>query len=448
MRVAFVVPRYGTAIIGGAETAARLFAEHLVSGQGWTVEVLTTCAADFTTWEEVYPAGTETINGVHVERVAAEAGRDPSFHPFSAGLLADPRRVTLADAERWVDLQGPNAPALAERATSATADVVVFYPYLYYPTVRAIGRTRAPAVLHPAAHDEPALQLPVFDRVLTAADGLVFQTEAERQLVQRRVPVASHLQLLLGLGVNDPDARRAAGGSESARPTARSAARSAAQPEDPYLVCLGRVDRYKGVHLLVDLFAAYKARHPGLLRLVLAGPVVDPPAARSDVDMVGVVSEDDKWDLLAGALALVSPSPWEAFSLAVAESWSARTPVLVHAGCGATVEHCRRSGGGISFAGFGEFEVAVERLCADAIWRRSLGERGRAYVDERFRWPEVIDRYARFLERVVEARCRVAPSGDAGTERSPTAALDDGDAEDGDTGTDLPDPVVADGPSR
>ena len=90
MRVAFVVPRYGTAIVGGAETAARLFAEHLVSGQGWSVDVLTTCAADFTTWDEVYPAGTETINGVHVERVASEAGRDPSFHPFSAGTLGRP----------------------------------------------------------------------------------------------------------------------------------------------------------------------------------------------------------------------------------------------------------------------------------------------------------------------------------------------------------------------
>lgn len=440
MKAAFVLPRYGTAIIGGAETAARLFAEHLVSEQGWTVEVLTTCAEDFTTWAEVYPAGTETINGVQVERMVSEAGRDPSFHPFSAGLLADPHRATLADAERWIDLQGPKAPALVERATSGTADVVVFYPYLYYPTVRAIGRTRAPAVLHPAAHDEPALQLPVFDRVLTAADGLVFQTESERELVQRRVPVASHLQLLLGLGVDDPDSRPTSGTSGSARAVVR--------PDDPYVVCLGRIDRHKGVHLLVDLFSAYKERHPGPLRLVLAGPVVDPPATRSDIDIVGPVSEDDKWDLLAGALALVSPSPWEAFSLAVAESWSARTPVLVHAGCAATVEHCRRSGGGLSFAGFGEFEVAIERLCADADWRRSLGERGRAYVDERFRWPEVIDRYARFLERVVDARRRRPASGDAAAERPPTGTLDDGNAKDADAGTDLPDPVVADGPGR
>ena len=34
MKVAFVVPRYGPTIIGGAETAARAFAEHLVAESG------------------------------------------------------------------------------------------------------------------------------------------------------------------------------------------------------------------------------------------------------------------------------------------------------------------------------------------------------------------------------------------------------------------------------
>ncbi len=439
MKVAFVVPRYGPAIIGGAETAARLFAEHLVAERGWSVEVMTGCAEDFTTWDEVYEAGTETINGVRVVRVAAEAGRDPSFHPFSAALLAEPRRASMADSERWVDLQGPRNPALVEQAVEATVDVVVFYPYLYYPTVRAIGRTRAHAVLHPAAHDEPAFQLPVFDRVLTAADGLVFQTEAERHLVQRRVPVASHRQLLLGLGVDDPDAR----------PAETSAAQERVRPGAPYLLCLGRVDRHKGVHLLAELFAAYKSHTPGPLRLVLAGPVVDAPPPHPDIDLVGPVSEGDKWDLLSGAVALVSPSPWEAFSLAVAEAWSARTPVLVHAGCAATVEHCRRSGGGLSFCGFAEFEVAVDRLVKDRGWREALGERGRAYVDERFRWPQVIDRYAAFVERVAEQGApRRRRSRDAVAQRAGAGTGDDRYTEDGDTGAELPDAVVADGPGR
>jgi glycosyltransferase involved in cell wall biosynthesis len=404
MRVAFVVPRYGPDIIGGAETAARLLAEHLVAVKGWDVDVLTTCAEDFVTWDDVYEPGVEHLHGVRVERHRSASGRQSSFHPLSAALLADPTAATLADAERWLDLQGPVAPDLARAAADWDGDVMVFYPYLYWPTVRVIDRVTVPTVLHPAAHDEPALHLPVFPAVFAAADALVFQTGAERHLVEGTFPVASHHQLLLGLGVDDPDGNDPSADDPGAGPSP--------VPEAPFLVCLGRVEAHKGTDALAACFARYKERHPGPLRLVLAGPVVGAPPAHPDIDVPGTVSERDKWALLTGAAALVSPSPWEAFSLVVAESWSARTPVLVNAGCAATVEHCRRSGGGVTFDGYGEFEVAVDRLVADDGFGARLGARGRAYVDAHFRWPLVIDRYATFLEAVVaRAQARTVRRG-------------------------------------
>ena len=390
-----MVPRYGPDIIGGAETAARLLAEHLAARPGWEVEVLTSCAEDFVTWEDVYPPGESVIGGVRVVRFASTAGRDPSFHPLSAALLADPAAASLADAERWLDLQGPVTEALAEAAATWPADAVIFYPYLYYPTVRVIDRVAAPTILHPAAHDEPALGLPIFPRVFAAADALVFQTAAERDLVQGRFPVATAHQLLLGLGVDDPDGRSAPSRPEGA-PSPREGA--------PYLLCLGRVDGHKGTTMLAGFFRRYKERRPGPLRLVLAGPVVEPPPAHPDIDVLGPVDDDAKWDLLGGALALVSPSPWEAFSLVVCEAWSARTPVLVNAGCGATVEHCRRSGGGIPFDGYGTFEAAVDLLRTRPGLGAELGRRGRAYVDGRYRWEVVVDRYAAFVEAVVARR--------------------------------------------
>jgi glycosyltransferase involved in cell wall biosynthesis len=402
MRVAFVVPRYGPAIIGGAETAARLLAEHLVAVKGWDVDVLTTCAEDFVTWEDVYEPGEEWICGVRVERHRSAAGREPSFHPLSAALLADPASAPMGEAERWLDLQGPVAPALAAAAGAWDGDVLVFYPYLYWPTVRVIDRVGVPTILHPAAHDEPALHLPIFPAVFASADALVFQTEAERHLVESVFPVASHHQLLLGLGVDDPD--------DGVQVDAAHATASPV-PDVPYLVCLGRVEGHKGTTLLAAYFARYKERHPGPLRLVLAGPVVEAPGTHPDVDVLGPVSEAHKWDLLTGAAALVSPSPWEAFSLVVAESWSARTPVLVNAGCAATVEHCQRSGGGLRFDGYGEFEVAVDRLVAGDGFGADLGRRGRAYVDARFRWPLVIDCYESFVESVVARSGRLATRG-------------------------------------
>jgi len=389
VRLAFVVPRYGLEIIGGAETAARLLAEHLVARGDWSVEVLTTCARDFVTWDNEYPAGDELVNGVLVRRFPSTQGREPSFHPLSVALLADPVHASAADAERWLDLQGPVSPDLSEAALGSSADALAFYPYLYHPTARVIDRATLPTILHPAAHDEPALLLPVFPRVFAAADGLVFQTTAERDLVQRTFPVAEHAQLLLGLGVDDPDLE---GGRAASVPV----------PRDPYLVCLGRVEGHKGSRLLASLFAAYKQRHPGPLRLVFAGPVVEAPEPHPEIDVLGPVDEATKWALLNHAMALVSPSPWEAFSLVLAEAWSARIPVVVNAACAATSEHCRRSGGGLAFAGYGAFEAIVDRLTTDEALRAELGALGRSYVDQYFRWPIIVERYAGFVGRVVD----------------------------------------------
>ena len=44
--------------------------------------------------------------------------------------------------------------------------------------------------------------------------------------------------------------------------------------------------------------------------------------------MLGPVDEATKWSLLRHAEALVSPSPYESFSLVLMEAWQAGTPVL------------------------------------------------------------------------------------------------------------------------
>ena len=406
VKVSFVVPRYGPTIIGGAETAARELAEHLVRLKGWEVEVLTSRAEDFVTWAETLPAGVEDVNGVRVVRFASAAGRHPSFHPFSASLLADPARASLTDAERWIDLQGPVVPELVEAALHSDADALIFYPYLYYPTVRLIDRVRTPTILHPRPTTNLRSGCRSFPRCSTRPTGWCSRRRPSGSWYRPGFRWPAIGNSCSASGWMCRGWRRAAGAKTGSHPDGTGATGVEPRPTpagDPYLLCLGRVDRHKGTTLLAELFSAYKQRHPGPLRLVLAGPVVEAPADHPDIDVVGPVPEAQKWALLEGALALVSPSPWEAFSLVIAESWSAGAPVVVNAGCAATVEHCRRSGGGLSFAGFGEFEAVVDRLATDERLRVRLGGRGRAYVDRWFRWPRVIDRYAAFVESVVAA---------------------------------------------
>ena len=396
MKVAFVTPRYGPQVMGGAETAARQLAEHLVSELGWEAEAYTTCALDHVTWEDVLPPGDSTLNGVTVRRFPAVAGRSPAFYDLDGRLRVAPREATRREARRWVELNGPLTPSLVDALVSSDVDVAAFYPYLYYPTVAGIGPVPMPAVLHPAAHDEPALYLPVFRGTFGDADALCYHTVAERRLVQRIHPVADRPQIVLGLGVADPAGAGRPGGEVLGL------------GDRPYLVSVGRVDEHKGSAMLAAFFRRYKERRPGPLALALVGPVTCDIPPHPDVVVTGVVDEADKWDIVAGAQVSVSPSALESFSLVVLEAWAASVPVVVNATCDPTREHCERSGGGLWFGSYREFEAVLDRLTADAPLRRRLADRGRAYVEEHYRWPNLIDRYGHFLTEVV-ARGRSRP---------------------------------------
>lgn len=389
LRVGFLVPRYGLEIIGGAEFGARMLAEHLAA-DGCEVDVFTSRGLEAKTWADSYPEGTVEINGVRVHRFSATP-RHPDFDELSHPVLADPSRTSMAAAEQWMDLQGPVSPGALGAAETATSDVIVAYPYLYWPTVAGIRRLGRRIVLQPAAHDEPPIRLPVFHEVFTANGGMVFQTHAERDLVARLFPTSATVpQAVIGLGVESGPGDAGA---------ARSALGLAGRP---YLLCVGRVDEHKGTTILAEWWAAYKARRRGPLALVLAGPVADPPPAHPDLIVAGVVDEDVKWGALRGALALVQPSPFEAFSLVLVEGWSVGTPALVNAFCGPTAEHCTRSGGGVAFDGYAMFEATVDALVADPSLGPRLGANGAAYVERYYRWPTLTARYRTFLQSVVD----------------------------------------------
>ncbi len=389
-KLTFVTPRYGPAIVGGAETAARMLAERLVAAGGWEVEVLTSCASDHLTWENTFEAGSSLEGGVVVRRFPTAARRLVEYFELDGRLRGAPQAATLAEARRWVALNGPQCPELVDAVASTNADVVACYPYLFATTVDAVAVSPAPTLLHPAAHDEPALYLRAFRTSFRDVDGFVYHTRAERALLERVHPLAARPQVVLGLGVDNP------------APGGRPGGEVLGLGDRPYLCYLGRVDEHKGCGMLAAFFAQYKERHPGDLALALVGPVSDRAPDHPDIVVTGTVSEGDKWDVLAGATAMVNPSAYESFSLVVLEAWTVGVPVLVNAACDATMEHVTRSGGGLWFGSYRAFEAAVDRLVADAGLRRSLGAAGRCYAEANYRWPVIIDRYTAFLDAAVE----------------------------------------------
>jgi glycosyltransferase involved in cell wall biosynthesis len=401
VKVAYVVPRYGLEVVGGAEYAARMFAERVAARPGWEVEALTTCAMDSNTWAPEYAPGTVELNGVRVHRFPQEAGRSADFPAIQARALQVPTHASTDDQQHFITSQGPVSTALLDGIRSSDADLLIFYPYLFWPTVHGVPLAAGRAVMHPAAHDEAPVRLPLFTPVFEGVDGLVFQTISERDFVHSRFKVGHVPQVLLGLGCEEgpgepQDARDAFGIGDR-----------------PYLLYVGRVDNAKGCTLLANYFIEYKRRHPGPLALVLAGQVVEPPPEHDDIVLPGMVHDEIKWGALRGAAALVSPSAFEAFSIILVEGWTAGVPVLVNGRCHPTREHCERSGGGLWYESYATFEVAVDHLVHDEPMRHALAERGAAYVEANFRWPGLIDRYTSFLGRVADRRRRAAATAAA-----------------------------------
>jgi glycosyltransferase involved in cell wall biosynthesis len=390
VKLGLVVPRYGVEVVGGTEHWLRMLCEHLVAMKQWQVEVFTTCATSAATWADELPPGDSVLGGVTVHRHRSVSGRDPRYAELNGEIRRQPARIPDEMALRFIELVGPVCPDVLDQAEASDCDLVAVTPYLFWPAVHGTPRLGRRVIFHGAAHDEPELHLPIMGEVFLSVGGFAFNSYAERALVERTFPIAHLPARVIGNSVAEgpgqPGTARAALGLE---------------PDEPFVLCVGRVERDKGAHALAAWWRSYRRGHRQSPRLVLLGPVHETLEGDDDVIVAGRRSEEVKWGALRACTFLVAPSPWESFSLVVLEAWLAGKAVVVNGRCEATVEHCRRSGGGLWFSDSLELEVIVDRLLSDPPLRDHLGGRGGAYARRQFSWPAVVDRYAALADQIL-----------------------------------------------
>ncbi len=380
MKIAVVVQRYGAEINGGAELHARYIAEHLAPHA--EVRVLTTCARDYLTWRNEFPAGTETVNGITVERFPVEHERNEA----DFGLRSDhvfSRRHSLNEELEWLDSEGPASPALIARLQGAANefDYVVLFCARYYHAYHGARAVPAKAVLVPTAERDPALGLAMFGPIFRGVRAIMYNSHEEQALIRAAASNAYVPGVVVGIGSDIPEA------VDPAR------ARAKFGLTGPYVIYVGRIDANKGCAELFDFFIRYAGERAAPPTLALIGkPVLDTPN-HPRITHLGFVADQDKFDVIAGAAALIMPSYYESLSMVALEAWALGTPVIANARCDVLLGQCLRSNAGLYYASAAEFGAVIDMVLGDRALAERLGRNGREFYGQHYSWPVIERKY-------------------------------------------------------
>jgi glycosyltransferase involved in cell wall biosynthesis len=422
MKVAFIVQRYGAEILGGSEYHCRLMAERLSGAH--TVEVLTTCAKEYTTWKNVYPEGKDRVRGVTVRRFANTETRDlAAFNAYSDWIFANPHSAT--DEQNWLRQQGPWCPALIDylKQEHGSYDALIFFTYLYAPTVLGLQVDPQRSILVPTAHDEPAIRLDLYKQVFSLPAAIAYNTTMERGFLHQRFGIDAKIEEVVGCGVDLPPGMELSAPTEpnpdpadddpstalSEEPNSNNRDRAPAirgaifrqrhRLFEPFALYGGRIDPGKGCEELIDYFGTY-ATEQGDATLALMGvklmPIPDEPYIR----FAGMLPEIERLEALEAASVVIIPSPYESLSLLTLESFAVGTPILANARSGVLTNHCQRSNAGLYYENREEFVECLKLLMDNTELRAQMGHNGQDYVRRNYSWSVILDKYEAMVTSV------------------------------------------------
>jgi glycosyltransferase involved in cell wall biosynthesis len=387
VKIAVVVQRYGAEINGGAELHARYVAERLSPHA--TVEVLTTCAKDYITWKNEWPAGTETIGGVTVRRFPVSRPRNTNDFGRRSAVVFD-HTHSLADELAWLDSEGPKSPALLGhlRKVRDEFDFFLFFSARYYHAWHGARAVAGKAILVPTAERDPAVGLSLFGPLFRGARAIMYNSLEERALIH-------------GLSANQAVPSVVVGvGSEIPARTQPWRFRKKFNLKRPFAIYIGRIDENKGCKTLFEYFDQYAQQFPRGLDLVLVGNAVLKVPSHPRIRALGFLSDEDKFDALAAADLLLMPSPYESLSMVALEAWALGKPVLANGKCDVLRGQVVRSNGGLYYETYDEFAESMFALESSGPIGAVLGRQGRDFFRRHYSWPVIEKKYLDMFDRL------------------------------------------------
>lgn len=385
MKAAFVVQRYGLEAGGGAELHCRWLAE--LMNDVWDVEVLTTCALDYMTWSNHYPAGQHTINEVRVKRFPVVKPRDVKrFNKLCEKVFHHPH--TRQEEIEWMKAQGPDCPSLFEHIDQHKQDydVFIFFTYLYGTTFWGLPIVADKAFLVPTSHDEPPIYLSIYKELFSKPRGFMFNTPEERDFLVKLFNVNCTCSDIVGIGIQFDESILKNNGLSEKLP-------------DDYVIYVGRIDESKNCQELFKFWADYKSKNSRTLYLVLAGRTGMKIPERKDIVYLGFVSEEEKFEAISKSQCLIMPSLFESLSMVIMESWLCGRPVLVNGKCAVLRGQCKRSNGGLWYENYEEFEACLNYILDNKHVASIMALQGKKFTVENYSWERIKTKWLKMVNR-------------------------------------------------
>ncbi|KHO61979.1 Glycosyltransferase [Thermoanaerobacter sp. YS13] len=405
-QIALVVQRYGKEVLGGAETLAAEFAKVLKSE--YDITVVTTTAKDYISWENYYEEGESFENDVKVVRFEPDFERTQYFHELNRIFLngintenfyrysdaekmlwrKNTNSIPISFQEELIKWQGPYSSKLYNYLTlnEDKFDFIIFFTYLYPTTYFGVDciNDKKKIIVFPTLHDEAHAYLPIWKKYRNCK--LFFLTPEEKKLAQSlwgnlngyvvKYGIEDKGYKYLNLNSNNEDLK------------------------EKYLIYAGRIDPAKGINDLIENFAKYKKEYPNSkIKLKLIGKLA--MDLKSDkkhgIEIIGFVSEEEKYKLMSEALALVLPSPYESLSIVVLESFMVGVPVIVNGACDVLTGHVNRSKAGFTYRNYNDFKNAINKLLNDTDLNIKMKEEGRKYFLDNYEWTKYKENLLKIL---------------------------------------------------
>jgi glycosyltransferase involved in cell wall biosynthesis len=384
VNIAAVVPRYGASIGGGAETLVRdLFLS--LRDTPVSMEVLTTCAMDHRTWENILPEGETTEDGIRIKRFPVSERNLDIFIKAEQKLQ---QGFMLSEDEQiaWLE-NSVNSRSLYEYlySNALSYDFIFYAPYLFGTTFWGSSLYPENSILIPCLHDEAYAYLPIMRYMFRQVSGVMWNAEPEAVLANAiyRLPQLADKGHVVGMGFD-----------------LLPQVEAVPMHDKPYLLYSGRKETGKNLDYLISCYQEYRAESSAPLDLVLigSGKIDFLESLPEGVIDKGFVSEDDKRQFLMGASLFIQPSTNESFSIVIMEAWREGVPVLVHADCAVTSYHVKRSEGGLWFRSVKEFIAIIKQLEADSEIFCEMGGKGKKFVSSEYSREAVLKRFLEGFE--------------------------------------------------